>query len=87
MHQDKDWMRLAITEARRGLRQPSGAEVGCVIVKDGVLFQISHDEVELRNDSTAHAEMVSIRELCSKTRTPNLKGCTLYCTLQRAGVI
>jgi tRNA(adenine34) deaminase len=86
MHQDEDWMRLAIAEARKGLRQPGGAEVGCVIVKDGALLQTSHNQVELRNDPTAHAEMVGIRELCSKTRTPNLKGCTLYCTLQPCGM-
>jgi tRNA(adenine34) deaminase len=79
-------MRLAITEAGRGQRQPGGAEVGCVIVIGGTLLQTSHNEVELRNDPTAHAEIVGIRELCSKNRTPNLKGCTLYCTLQPCGM-
>jgi tRNA(adenine34) deaminase len=86
MHQDEDWMRSAIAEARKGLRQLGGAEVGCVIVKDGVLLQTSHNEVELQHDPTAHAEMVGIRELCSKTQTAELKGCTLYCTLQPCGM-
>jgi tRNA(adenine34) deaminase len=86
MYTDEDWMRLAIAEARRGLRQPGGAEVGCVIVKDRALVQASHNEVELRHDPTAHAEMVGIRELCSKTHACNLKGCTLYCTLQPCGM-
>jgi tRNA(adenine34) deaminase len=83
---DEDWMRLAIAEACKGIRQLGGAEVGCVIVKNGAVLHTSHNEVELRNDPTAHAEMVGIRELCARTRTPTLKGCTLYCTLQPCGM-
>ena len=86
MQKDEDWMRLAIAEARKGLREPGGAEVGCVIVKDGTVHQTSHNEVELRNDPTAHAEMVGIRELCAKTGIPKLQGFTLYCTLQPCGM-
>jgi Cytidine and deoxycytidylate deaminase zinc-binding region len=82
VHTDEDWMKLAFAEANKGLREAGGAEVGCVIVKDGRVLQTSHNEVELRNDPTAHAEMVGIRELCAKFRIPHLKGCTLYCTLQ-----
>jgi tRNA(adenine34) deaminase len=86
MHTDEDWMKLAMAEANMGLREAGGAEVGCVIVKDGRILQTSHNEVELRNDPTAHAEMVGIRELCAKFRIPHLKGCTLYCTLQPCGM-
>jgi len=86
MHNDEDWMRLAIAEARRGLRESGGAEVGCVIVEKGTVLQTSHNEVDLRNDPTAHAEMVGIRELCARIRTPALRGCTLYCTLQPCGM-
>jgi Cytidine and deoxycytidylate deaminase zinc-binding region len=82
MHTDEDWMKLAIAEANEGLREAGGAEVRCVIVKDGRILQTSHNEVELRNDPTAHVEMVGIRELCAKFRISHLKGCTLYCTLQ-----
>ena len=86
MNTDETWMELALAEAQRGLLSPGGAEVGCVIVKDGLLLRTSHNEVESRNDPTAHAEMVAIRELCAKLRVPDLKGCTLYCTLQPCGM-
>lgn len=86
MNTDEDWMELALEKAREGFREPGGAEVGCVIVKDGNLLQTSHNEVELRNDPTAHAEVVAIRELCAELCNSDLKGCTLYCTLQPCGM-
>jgi tRNA(adenine34) deaminase len=86
MDKDEHWMKLAIAEACEGLRKAGGAEVGCVIVKDGTVLQTSHNEVELRNDPTAHAEIVAIRKLCETLRVSDLKGCTLYCTLQPCGM-
>lgn len=83
---DEDGMKLAITEAREGLREKGGGEVGCAIVRDGMVLQLSHNEVERRNDPTAHAEMVAIRDLCAKLGVAELKGCTLYCTLQPCGM-
>jgi tRNA(adenine34) deaminase len=83
---DEDGMRLAIAQAREGLREYGGGEVGCAIVRDGVVLQIAHNEVEGRNDPTAHAEMVAIRDLCAKLKVEDLKGCTLYCTLQPCGM-
>lgn len=86
MDDDEYWMELALAEARKGLRLPGGAEVGCVIVRDGALLQTSHNEVESRVDPTAHAEIVAIRDLCLTLHTPDLKGHTLYCTLQPCGM-
>jgi tRNA(Arg) A34 adenosine deaminase TadA len=86
MDNDEDWMKLALAEARKGRREPGGAEVGSVIVRNGTVLQTSHNEVELRNDPTAHAEIVGIRELCATLHTSDLKGCTLYCTLQPCGM-
>jgi tRNA(adenine34) deaminase len=83
---DEDGMRLAIAQAREGLREYGGGEVGCAIVRDGVVLQLAHNEVERRSDPTAHAEMVAIRELCARLGVAELKGCTLYCTLQPCGM-
>jgi tRNA(adenine34) deaminase len=83
---DEDFIRLALIEAQEGQRKPGGAEVGCVIVKDGTVLQVAHNEVEKRHDPTAHAEMVAIRELCARLSAVELKGCTLYCTLQPCGM-
>lgn len=83
---DQEFMRLALLEAREGQRKPGGAEVGCVIIKNGNVLQVAHNEVEKRHDPTAHAEMVAIRELCARLGVVELKGCTLYCTLQPCGM-
>ncbi len=79
-------MRLAIAQAREGLVKEGGGEVGCVIVRDWIVLQLAHNEVERRNDPTAHAEMVAIRDLCARFGVAELKGCTLYCTLQPCGM-
>jgi tRNA(adenine34) deaminase len=52
---DADFMRLALLKAHEGQRKPGGAEVGCGIVKDGAVLQLSHNEVDGRHDPTAHA--------------------------------
>jgi tRNA(Arg) A34 adenosine deaminase TadA len=40
----------------------------------------------MHHDPTAHAEIVAIRRLCAKLNTTNLKGYTIYCTLQPCGM-
>ncbi len=75
-------MRLAIEQARLGIRTPGGAEVGCVLVEHGRVVASGFNEAEMRRDPTAHAEMVAIRRLCAERGTLTLAGCTLYCTLQ-----
>jgi tRNA(adenine34) deaminase len=40
----------------------------------------------MQHDPTAHAEIVAIRKLCLKLNTTDLKGYTIYCTLQPCGM-
>lgn len=84
--QDQQFMRLAIEQARKGDRQPGAGEVGAVLVKDGVVICTAFNEGELRNDPTAHAEIVLIRRACGQWKRSDLRGCTLYCTLQPCGM-
>jgi tRNA(adenine34) deaminase len=88
MHEAEDerFMRMAIEQAKLGERSAGGAEVGCVIVKDGVVLMQAYNEAELRKDPTAHAEMVAIRRLGAASGNPDFTGCTLYCTLQPCGM-
>ncbi len=83
---DEYFMRLALEEARIGDRTPGAGEVGCVIVRDGEVAALGHNEVEMRNDPTAHAEVVTLRKLGEKWKTIDLSGCTLYSTLQPCGM-
>src|SRR3954454_21619496 len=75
-------MRLAIEQAREGDQTPGAGEVGCVIVRDGEVVAVAHNEAELRHDPTAHAEIVAMRKLGEAWKTTEFRGCTLYCTLQ-----
>jgi len=83
---DIKFMKQAIGKAKEGATTPGGAQVGCVVVKDGLVRCTAFNEGDLRHDPTAHAEMVSIRRLCGELKTISLAGYTLYCTLQPCGM-
>lgn len=74
------FMQMAISEAKRGIRKNHGGPSGAVIVKNGEVIAKAHNKVVLNNDPTAHGEMNTIREACTKLGTFNLSGCELYTT-------
>lgn len=74
------YMKMAIEEAREGIRANHGGPFGTVIVKDGVVIATGHNLVLLNNDSTAHGEICAIREAGRKLGSYDLSGCTLYTT-------
>ena len=55
-----------------------GGPFGCVIVKDNQIIAEGHNQVTSNNDPTAHAEIVAIRNACTKLNNFFLKGCDLY---------
>jgi tRNA(adenine34) deaminase len=79
---DADAMRLAFAAAKRNPESP----IGCVIVRAGRVLAIGHNEVTARHDPTAHAEIVTIRRACETLGTEELRGATLYSTLQPCGM-
>src|SRR5258708_36904623 len=78
--------RMAVEAAREGRRTPGGECVGAALVREGQAACITYNEGEMQHDPTAHAEIVAIRKLCSKLNTTDLKGYTIYCTLQPCGM-
>lgn len=83
---DADWMRRALDWARRGEHTPGASNIGCVIVRDGAVLAEAFNEVSLRHDPTAHAEIVAIRRACERVGSDDLRGATLYGTLQPCGM-
>nr|WP_321984150.1 nucleoside deaminase [uncultured Lichenicoccus sp.] len=87
-HDDKRiaHMRQAIALAKAGRTAPGSSPIGCVIVLDGRVVGAAHNEVGLRHDPTAHAEIVAIRRACESLGREDLRGATLYSTLQPCGM-
>lgn len=76
------FMKMAIDEARDGIRSGDGGPFGCVIVKDGVVIGSGHNQVVRLNDPTCHGEIMAIRSACRTLGTFDLSGCQLYTTAQ-----
>src|SRR5881392_4358835 len=58
---DEYFMRLALREAALALEHDD-VPVGAVIVREGEVIGLGHNEREVRSDPTAHAEMIALRE-------------------------
>ena len=83
---DEHFMRMAIAQARLAKEIPGAGEVGCVIVRDGIVLARGYNEADLTCDPTAHAEIVTLRKVGQMLRATDFRGCTLYCSLQPCGM-
>ena len=73
---DERWMRRALDEARRA-PEHGDVPVGCVIVRDGEAIATARNERELRQDPTAHAEVLAIRDAALTLGGWRLEPCTM----------
>jgi tRNA(adenine34) deaminase len=78
---DEYFMRLALREAERALGHDD-VPVGAVIVHGGEVVGVGHNERELRQDPTAHAETIAIREASRAIGSWRLLDTILYVTLE-----
>jgi tRNA(adenine34) deaminase len=78
---DDYFMRLALREAERA-SEHGDVPIGAVLVSDGELAAAAHNERELRQDPTAHAEVVALREAARLAGSWRLLDTVLYVTLE-----
>jgi tRNA(adenine34) deaminase len=78
---DEYFMRLALREAERALEHDD-VPVGAVLVHEGEVAGAGHNERELRQDPSAHAEMLAIREAARAIGSWRLLDTVLYVTLE-----
>jgi len=78
---DEYFMRLALREAERA-RGHGDVPIGAVVVRDGEVVAGAHNERELRQDPTAHAEIIALREAARALGSWRVLGATLYVTLE-----
>ncbi len=83
---DEAFMARAISLAEAAADRPGTSPIGCVIVLDGQVVGAAHNEVGLTHDPTAHAEIVAMRRACAALGRDDLRGSTLYSTLQPCGM-
>jgi tRNA(adenine34) deaminase len=79
---DIEMMHVALTAAR-GALDSGDVPVGAAIFdKSGELISVAHNERELHNDPTAHAEIVALRRASQILGTWRLENLTLVVTLE-----
>jgi tRNA(adenine34) deaminase len=78
---DEYFMRLALREAEQASAHED-VPIGAIIACDGELIAAAHNERELRQDPTAHAEVLALREAARGVGHWRLLDTVLYVTLE-----
>jgi tRNA(adenine34) deaminase len=78
---DEYFMRLALREARHALKHED-VPIGAVAVRDGEVIGAGHNEREVRQDPTAHAELIALREAARAVGGWRVLETVLYVTLE-----
>jgi tRNA(adenine34) deaminase len=78
---DEYFMRLALREAEHSLEHDD-VPIGAVVVLGGEVLAAAHNERELRQDPTAHAELLALREAARVLGSWRVAGSVLYVTLE-----
>jgi tRNA(adenine34) deaminase len=78
---DDFFMSLALREAQRALEHDD-VPIGAVVVRDGEVIGAGHNERELRQDPTAHAEVLALREAARAVGAWRVLDSVLYVTLE-----
>ena len=81
IQRDEKFMRMAIDEARKALKEQE-VPIGAVVVCGERVIGRGHNLVETLCDATSHAEMQSITAAAATLGGKYLKGCTLYVTVE-----
>jgi tRNA(Arg) A34 adenosine deaminase TadA len=74
---NEEFMRKAIQLSIKNIKL-GGGPFGAVIVKDGKIISSGTNNVTLKNDPTAHAEIEAIRLASKRLKTFDLRGCEIY---------
>jgi tRNA(adenine34) deaminase len=83
---DVNFMRKALQAAAEDGSDPALSPIGCVIVMDGRIIAAERHHVDDHHDAVAHAEIEAIRQAGRQFENGQLRGATLYTTLQPCGM-
>lgn len=78
-----NYFKLAIDKAKQTYINNEGGPFGAVITDNkGKVISVASNQVLIKNDPTAHAEVEAIREACKVMKSHSLDGCKLYTTCE-----
>src|SRR6202049_5075273 len=75
---DNPFMARAIQLSIENVVSGRGGPFGAVVVKDDEIIAEGTNQVTSRNDPTAHAEVLAIRDAGKKLGVFDLEGCEIY---------
>ena len=78
---DEQYMKLALQEAQKAF-DAGEVPVGAIIVMNGQIIAKAHNQVELLNDCTAHAEIMALTTAFNFLGSKYLPEACLYVTLE-----
>ena len=82
MNNDKDFMKIALAEARKAY-QENEVPIGAVLIAEsGILICQNHNRIEQLNNATAHAELLTLQAASKILNRRRLSDCTLYSTVE-----
>ena len=81
MSRDEDFMKLALREAKRAYDNGE-VPIGAIIVINDQIVSKGYNQVELLNDTTAHAEIIALTTAFQSLGSKYLPDATLYVTIE-----
>lgn len=78
---DTDFMQVALKEAQKAFEKEE-IPVGAIIVQDGKIIAKAHNQTQLLNDTTAHAEILALTSAYQYLGSKYIPDATLYVTLE-----
>ncbi len=78
---DEQYMQQALAEAQKAFEKEE-VPVGAIVVMNNRVIARAHNQVELLNDSTAHAEIMAITTAFGFLGSKYLRDATLYVTVE-----
>ncbi|MEO6539024.1 MAG: nucleoside deaminase [Ferruginibacter sp.] len=78
---DEQYMQLALLEAQKAFEKDE-VPIGAVLVMNNKIIAKAHNQVELLNDSTAHAEILALTTAFNFLGSKYLPEATLFVTIE-----
>jgi guanine deaminase len=74
----EQFMRKAIELSLENVKSGRGGPFAALVVRGGEIIGEGTNQVTSRNDPSAHAEMLAVRDACRKLQHFQLPGCEIY---------